>query len=253
MANTVQAICWWVDLPPTEKSVLNALADAANDDGITWIAVKSRRADKLDLMKKTGFRERAIQGALARLEAAGHLSRAENPGKGVTYAVHPNGQSPKQWAQNAAAGLSTAPHEMRGASDARQHLATDRPAGNAGKPSLTINLEGGRPRATVADILALGVTPEQWADFEAMRARRRSPLTPGAVHLAHKTLVRLASEGHAPGLVVEQSTLNGWAGLFELRGEYHGQRNDNPAAGGRPRNTMVGAAIDAAGAGPDRR
>ena len=82
---------------PTDKAVLLALADAANDqlDGMTWIPISSRdrekgvKGRKLDLITKTELSERAIRNALRRLEEAGHISRKEDPGKGVYYWVHP--------------------------------------------------------------------------------------------------------------------------------------------------------------------
>ena len=87
---------WRMDIPTTDKMVLLALADAANDDGVTWIAVSSRKpGTKLDLKKKTSLSERAIQGAIRRLTAAGHLQRTERLGKGVIYRVTPAADAPR--------------------------------------------------------------------------------------------------------------------------------------------------------------
>ncbi|KAK0332698.1 hypothetical protein LTR94_023851 [Friedmanniomyces endolithicus] len=63
--------------------VLLALADAANDDGVTWIAVKHRAEDdnRLDLLTKCSLSERAVQGALKRLVEAGYLIRKDVPGR----------------------------------------------------------------------------------------------------------------------------------------------------------------------------
>jgi len=80
---------WRMDLPTTDKMVLLALADAANDAGVTWLAVCSKRDDKLDLLKKTSLSERAVQMAIQRLCEAGHLRREERPGRGVIYNVTP--------------------------------------------------------------------------------------------------------------------------------------------------------------------
>lgn len=78
---------WRLDMPTTEKMVLLALADAANDDGVTWMALESREGVKLDLIKKTSLSRRAVQGALSRLCAAGYLTRSDRPGKGVIWTV----------------------------------------------------------------------------------------------------------------------------------------------------------------------
>ncbi|MBB4154159.1 hypothetical protein GGQ80_002069 [Sphingomonas jinjuensis] len=103
-------------MPATEKVVLAALADCADDDGITWIAVKSLRG-KIDLITMTSLGERTIQGAIKSLCAAGHLARIEQPGRGCTYTVQPRSSCGAQ--------------DMRGAPDA------EAPAPAAGEPSIT--------------------------------------------------------------------------------------------------------------------
>lgn len=86
---------WRLDLPATDKMVLLALADAANDDGVTWIAVQSRRAGKMDLLSKCSLGERAVQGALKRLCEAGYLARKDVVGKGVIWTVTPAANAPR--------------------------------------------------------------------------------------------------------------------------------------------------------------
>lgn len=95
---------WRLDMPTTDKMVLLALADAANDDGVTWMALESREGVKLDLIKKTSLSRRAVQGALSRLCAAGYLTRVDRPGKGVVWTVK--------------GCTSCAPQQMRPAADA---------------------------------------------------------------------------------------------------------------------------------------
>ena len=107
---------WRLDLPPSDKMVLLALADAANADGVTWMAVQSLNAGKLDLLKKCSLSLRAVQGAIKRLCASGHLSRSDRTGKGVIWTVTPAADAPRQ--------------DMRPAANAGP------PAADAGKPSL---------------------------------------------------------------------------------------------------------------------
>lgn len=95
MSVTLMAVVWKLALPATDKMVLLALADAANDSGVTWIAVKSRTEEKLDLRDKCSLSERAIQGAIKRLCESGHLARLERPGKGVIYTVTPAASAPR--------------------------------------------------------------------------------------------------------------------------------------------------------------
>lgn len=87
---------WKLDLPPSDKMVLLALSDAANDEGVTWMAVKSRVAGKADLLAKCSLSERAVQGAIKRLCEARLLSRLDRPGRGVIWTVTPAGNAPPQ-------------------------------------------------------------------------------------------------------------------------------------------------------------
>lgn len=75
-------------LPTTERFVLLVLADAANDDGITWLPIKGK-SDKRSITKKTSLSERGVQKSLRTLERDGHISRQERRGHGVVYTVHP--------------------------------------------------------------------------------------------------------------------------------------------------------------------
>ena len=88
MSVSIMTDVWKMDISTTEKVVLLALADAADEDGVAQIAVISRREGEIDLQRQTSLRERAIQGAIKRLCAAGHLSRTEQPGKGAIFQVH---------------------------------------------------------------------------------------------------------------------------------------------------------------------
>lgn len=91
MSIAIMTAVWRLDIPTTDKMVLLALADAANDDGVTWIALKHRNPDnpKMDLLKKTSLSERAVQGAVKRLIEAGYLDREIKQGKGIWWFVTP--------------------------------------------------------------------------------------------------------------------------------------------------------------------
>lgn len=102
MSIALMTAVWKLDLQPSDKMVLLALSDAANDDGVTWMAVKSRAAGKVDLLTKCSLSERAVQGAIKRLCEAGLLSRHERPGKGVIYTVTPAASAPPQHLRPAA-------------------------------------------------------------------------------------------------------------------------------------------------------
>ncbi len=96
MSITIMAEVWPLEMSSTDKLVLLALADAANDEeGRTWISVKSKvthnRAGrlKLSLVIKCSLSDRAVQQSIKRLVDAGHITREEKPGLGVDFWVHP--------------------------------------------------------------------------------------------------------------------------------------------------------------------
>ena len=77
------------------------------------------------------------------------------------------------------------------------------------------------------------VPAEPWADFEAMRKQQRKPLSDAGKRLAVKALDALRQKGQDPQLVLEQSVMRCWLGLFEVKPEFrstHGGRNDRTAA-----------------------
>lgn len=73
---------WSVCLPHTDKLVLLALADNANDEGHCWPAVST-------LATKCGLETRSVSRVMERLEREGHLTRHERPGRSNSYSIHP--------------------------------------------------------------------------------------------------------------------------------------------------------------------
>lgn len=72
---------------------------------------------------------------------------------------------------------------------------------------------------------------DSWSAYLEMRQKRKSPNTDNAMDLAVKKLAKLEAEGHPPRDVLDQSTLNGWAGLFPIRGDSnHGNASERPGA-----------------------
>lgn len=82
MSVRTMTLVWDLELPDSDKIVLLALADCANDEGHCWPSVAS-------LVRKCSKSERTIQGCIKRLVDEGHLTRREVPGKGCNYTVHP--------------------------------------------------------------------------------------------------------------------------------------------------------------------
>lgn len=58
---------------------------------------------------------------------------------------------------------------------------------------------------------------DSWKAYLAMRKQIKKPLTVDGFPLAIKKLENLKSGGHPPQLVLEQSVMNSWQGLFEIK------------------------------------
>jgi len=82
MSIRVMSDVWQVNLPDSEKLVLLALADSANDEGHCWPSMAT-------LARKCSKGDRTVQGAIKSLVEKGHLTRNEVIGKGCNYTVHP--------------------------------------------------------------------------------------------------------------------------------------------------------------------
>lgn len=76
---------WALTLSDSDKLVLLALADCANDEGLCWPSMKT-------LTAKCSKTDRTIQAAIKSLVTAGHLTREEVVGKGCRYFVHPRSE-----------------------------------------------------------------------------------------------------------------------------------------------------------------
>lgn len=129
MSIVLMTAVWPLDIPSSDKLVLLALADAAHDDGITWMAVRTKREGKLDILTKTSLSERSIQGAIRRLCSDGYLHRKENPGRGVVYLVDPERTGDPDFA-------IPFPFQTPAKSAPTPAKSVGTPATTAGKPSL---------------------------------------------------------------------------------------------------------------------
>lgn len=79
---------WAATLCDSDKLVLLALADWADDDGLCWPSIKK-------LAVKCSKSERTVQRAISALAEGGHLTRQEVVGKGCKYNLHPrHGDTP---------------------------------------------------------------------------------------------------------------------------------------------------------------
>jgi hypothetical protein len=69
-----------------------------------------------------------------------------------------------------------------------------------------------------AEPLPAWVPEKPWADFVEMRRKIKKPMTQAAEKLAIKALDQLRRAGNDAAAVLNQSVMNSWQGLFELKG-----------------------------------
>ncbi len=185
-------------LGPTERLVMIALADHADDSGRCYPS-NSR------LCERTGLSERAVRQNVRSLEAAGYLTVMIGAGRAGAnvYIIRPDGagNAPRQ--------------EMPPGRKCRQggHVVPERGAADAPKPSGTIKEPSEKRAREARDIRAAlaEVVSEKTADaFIAHRKAKRAKLT---VHAAE--LIAEKIRGHPePDAVVLNSIANGWTGVF---------------------------------------
>ena len=190
--------------PHGKKLVLLAFADAANDDGLTWIAIESQRGS-LDLKTKCCMSLRAIRGHVAQLELDGHLERNETLGKGCIWRVY------------------ATPAKSAGVQGDTPANSATTPANSAGEPLLNHQEKEKTERLLQAvdkcpllgRPLPTGVTLAQWEAFLDMRAAIAKKVRPYVAQVVLAKLDAVAKAGWHPGDVLDRSTVNGWADVYE--------------------------------------
>lgn len=88
------------------------------------------------------------------------------------------------------------------------------------------------------------IPQDSWKGFIENRKALRSPMTPRAVTMIVRQLESFRDSGQDPGAILDQSTTNGWKGVFELKhgGTQHGatRPNNQGAAVGRVQRSGAG-------------
>ncbi len=88
MSTIIMAACWPLQgMSPSQKAVLISLADQASDDGVCWPGVGT-------IAKRTCLSERAVQDALAWLQAVGLVFREYRANTSTSYTITPGRYDP---------------------------------------------------------------------------------------------------------------------------------------------------------------
>jgi len=143
----IMSSVWTLELHDSQKLVLLALADSANDEGHCWPSMVS-------LSRKCSKSDRTIQRVIKELEALGHLTRKEVVGKGCNYHIHPRHDVTPE-TMSPRNDDAKPPTPFRGTPE----TVSDKPSYNHQEPSIDKPPED--ERLTIQDIF------EGWNDFAA--------------------------------------------------------------------------------------
>lgn len=192
----------------TDKLVLLALADNANDAGECYPSL-TNIASRCEMHRATAVR--SIQS----LESSGHISRTNRPGRNTVYQVHPSQPA-------------TSRTELLVAESNQSQRATN-PSQPATSPSPLINPSPSENRhkpSTRRDVTISDEPPpsnlnvEAWHRWVQYRKQIRKPIQPPSTAAAQR---KLAAFGPDQSAVVEQSIANGYQGLFDLKSQPNGK------------------------------
>ncbi len=207
MSTILMSACWPLQgMSPAQKAVLISLADQANDDGYCWPSVGT-------IAKRTCLSERAVQGAIKWLQAAGLLGASERRGTSSVYQITPAAYAPPQEMRPAA----NAPTPADAAPPPPQMLHPT-PADAAPKPSMNRQLNRKEPKDTRADatgfVLPDWIPADAWEAFMETRKAKNAKSTPYALGLIVKSLAAFKAEGHDPVAILNTSIKAGWSDVY---------------------------------------
>ena len=208
----------WIT-PQGKKLTLLAFADAANPDGLCWMALQSERG-KLDIRTKASCSLRSLQGHISTLVDEGYLERWDTPGKGTVWRVH---ATP---VHKSVDGGPATPADIAGVQGMTPAGFAGPPAGFAGEPlSKHHEKEKAERLSPTVDKCPLtgrplptGVSLAQWEAFMDMRVGLSKPLRAYQANVLLAKLDAAAKAGWHPGDVVDRSTVNAWPDVYEPDG-----------------------------------
>lgn len=192
------------DLSPTQKLVMLALADWANDEGLCWPSIEK-------LCNKSSLSRRTVQVAIRGLCDMGVLIQEQVSGRGCKY-----------WVQIGVQQMHPCSNRTPEAQELHPRGAADAP--NTSKTH----------QLTTKDIIG----PPDWMPIDAwdgwleMRKARKKPLTERAMARAINKLDAMRQAGQDIAEVLDRSTINGWTDVYEIKEQKNGKRVNAQSADG---------------------
>jgi hypothetical protein len=187
------------DLSSTQKLVLLALADWANDEGLCWPSINR-------LAVKASLTSRGVQKSIRSLEDMGFIRREEVTGKGNRY-----------W-------ISIPANEVHPCTAFTPPLNVVHPTPERGSDNTPYTHQD-----TPKDITALPdwLPIDAWNGWLDMRKQRKKPLTDRATSRAINKLEAMRDAGQDITEVLDRSTMNGWTDLYEIKEKAIGTNRTN--------------------------
>ena len=184
MSHALTTACRPLQLPPTQKAVLMALADFANDAGECWPSIRA-------ICEWTCYSERAVRNAIRQLESSGHVvcdaSRGRNSNR-YTITRNPAAGAPLTRQQVPPAGGAGLPNPA-GDTELTRHMTTptrqqvpptrQQVPPNRKEPSLRATAKRTVKKSAPANAVARPdeVQEQVWIDWLALRKAKKAPVT----------------------------------------------------------------------------
>ncbi|WP_348995936.1 helix-turn-helix domain-containing protein [Achromobacter sp. HNDS-1] len=267
MSTIIQAACWPLQMPTSQKFVLISLADNANDEGVCWPSI-----DKI--VARTCLTDRTVQKCLKWLEERGVISRQKRHRRSAVYTVTPENyqtwrhdealpedSSPENSSPENSSPENSSPEDSSPENSSGEKCSPEKssPEIGAGRPenncildrkNLQFRPEAASPRtikeskeeptrnhqgagkgaqAPPGPSLPAWLDVDAWAMFDRFRRSKDAKAwTDDARSLAIRELGKLRAAGHDPVVVIEQSVFRGWRGLFPPKGDFLLTQQDQP-------------------------
>lgn len=174
------------------------------------------------LAEMTGYDVRTVRRAIRTLEQAGLIDVEQQPGKSASYSLKLSTTPVRESARSE----SHPGQSDRGPRSESPGRAV-RESGDPGQSDrLTVknrNRTGKEPKNEAVIDLPDWMPRQTWDDFVEQRRKMKAPMTDIAQRRAVKKLAAMHAEGQDIEAVIEQSIVNGWKGLFPVKGP--GKRN----------------------------
>jgi len=193
-------------LGPTERLIMLALADHADDSGRCYPSMQR-------LCKRTGLSDRAIQKNIKDLTEAGYLTVIPQAGQGganvYIVTATPERRSPPNEVRPRTSD-TTPPNVVRQTPERR----SPKPSGTIKEPKNPPTPRKRGDDTEAVAILSKVAGPEAAEAFVSHRRHKRAALT---AHAA--TLIARKLAGHPnPAAELERSIMQGWTGVFPETG-----------------------------------